>query len=479
MDINEEAIPEIEPGGLDYWMDGVIRECDHLRCNFAPVPVHDLRVTLRRCRSIADGFMGFDPHPAWKLMKSESRKLFRQLGALRDTQVMMEWIQRLAPDPDEASHILREYLEGQEAEQKESAAKAVLDFDYKKWASWRRMLTGRARRIPLESLVFQHLALERLFEARERHRRALRNRSPVEYHRLRIALKKFRYTLENFLPSRHERWGPELKELQDLLGEMHDLYVLWRTAVAIRAVHNVETRLRWRRLILEESSRRLQKYRDRMLGKTSLLLVWFSELPHSDQVKDAAFARFKIWASYRDPDIYHSEHVARLVLQLYDGLEPLQLAPLNVLPDARRILEAAALAHAAGAGKMAKKPQVTACRLIRKLSPPLGLSAETMQMIALVVRFHRGSLPRPDQKALSGLSEEQRKVVVLMSGILRLSDAFDRLQGRRIYRLELKRSGDILYITAPGYTETGASAEKLSAARHLLEVACRLPILFR
>jgi hypothetical protein len=43
----------------------------------------------------------------------------------------------------------------------------------------------------------------------------------------------------------------------------------------------------------------------------------------------------------------------------------------------------------------------------------------------------------------------------------------------------LERPGEILYITAPGYSENDASAEGLAAARHLLEITCRLPILIR
>lgn len=469
----------IEPAGLEFWMACVTRECDGIHRGFAPGPVHDLRVALRRCRSIADGFMAFDPHPAWKLMKSESRKLFQQLGALRDTQVMLGWVQRLVPVQDEASFILHSYLEDQEAGYKEKAAEAVLEFNQKKWNSWARILSSRTRHIPTESVVFQHLALECLVEARELHRQAMRNRSQASYHRLRIALKKFRYTMENFLPSRHEKWGAELRDLQNILGEMHDLDVLWRTALTIKAFGNERTRIEWRRRISEESGARIEIYRAKMIGKTSLFLVWRSELPGPDQIQDAALARIRIWAAFRDPDGPHSERVAKIALQIYDGLEALGLSQCDELPEARRILRSAALAHAVGFHKTRKKSQVASYRRIRKINPPLGLNAATLRHIALVVRFHRGSLPHLEQKTWSGISNAQRKGLVLLSGILRLADAFDRLHGRRVYRLELKKAGEILLITAPGYVESDSSAEKLAAARHLLEIACRLPILIR
>ncbi len=70
-------------------------------------------------------------------------------------------------------------------------------------------------------------------------------------------------------------------------------------------------------------------------------------------------------------------------------------------------------------------------------------------------------------------------MLVFLGGILRLADALCRLDGRRIYRLQIERSGDVVWISVPGYSENGAAAEKLASAGHLLEVACRLPILFR
>jgi CHAD domain-containing protein len=468
-----------QTAGLDFWMASVTRECDHVRQDFAPTPVHDLRVALRRCRSIADGFRTLDPHPAWKLMKDESKWLFQQLGALRDTQVMAEWVERLAPVPDETCLILRRYLQEQENRHREDAAAAVRNFNKRKWTAWARVLCRRTRNVPVESTVFQHLALERWADVRALHHQALRNRSQVSYHRVRLALKKFRYTVENFLPSRHERWGFELRELQDLLGELHDLDVLWRTAVSIKAIPTEQARRDWRQRVLDESGGRIARYREKMLGKTSLLLAWRAELPGADQIKDAALERLRVWSSFRDPDVFHAEHVAKLALQIYDGMDSLRLLPANELPDGRRILEAAALAHAVGFEENQKKYHTASYRRIRKLKPLIGLSLETLRQIALIVRFHRGSLPRPGEKAFSGVTDEQRTGLTVLSGILRLADAIDRFHGGRIEQLRLERPGEILYITAPGYSENDASAEGLAAARHLLEITCRLPILIR
>src|SRR5580658_4134840 len=86
--------------GLAHWAARVLDECDKASAGFDADPVHDLRVAIRRCRSMADGFLSIDPDPAWKQMKRLAKPLFASLGDLRDTQVMLEWVQKLAPPDD-------------------------------------------------------------------------------------------------------------------------------------------------------------------------------------------------------------------------------------------------------------------------------------------------------------------------------------------------------------------------------------------
>src|SRR5271165_5605471 len=100
--------PETEPAvaaddkkaGLAYWAARVLEECDKASLDFAADPVHDLRVAIRRCRSMADGFLSIDPDPAWRQMKKLGKGLFASLGELRDTQVMMDWIEKPSPEDD-------------------------------------------------------------------------------------------------------------------------------------------------------------------------------------------------------------------------------------------------------------------------------------------------------------------------------------------------------------------------------------------
>src|SRR5471032_2925064 len=129
------AVTKKIPGksGFAFWMERVLEECDRASESFAPDPVHDLRVSLRRCRSMADGLMVMDPEPAWKEMKKAGKRLFSRLGDLRDTQVMQEWAHHFDSHGDPVTSRLLEILAFRENQWKQEAALALQDFDRKQW----------------------------------------------------------------------------------------------------------------------------------------------------------------------------------------------------------------------------------------------------------------------------------------------------------------------------------------------------------
>ena len=162
-------------------------------------------------------------------------------------QVMQEWIEKVSDPSDPVAIKRSNHVHAREAECKQHAFKDLQQFDRKQWRQWTRTLPQRASRVRPGSVVYLHLALEKWTAAYNLHKNALRTRSQASWHELRIGIKRFRYTVENFLPRQHALWGGDLKELQDLLGEVHDLDVLWATAVEIMAFADVESQSRWRR----------------------------------------------------------------------------------------------------------------------------------------------------------------------------------------------------------------------------------------
>ncbi len=465
--------------GLALWMERVLEECDRAGVDLAPDPVHDLRVALRRCRSLADGLMALDPDPNWRQMKKAGKRLFGSLGELRDVQVMEEWVQRLGSPTDPVTNFLIQSLQCREIQLKLEAAKALQEFDRKQWRRWAAILPRRATKLRPGSALFKHLALEHWTNAYALHRRALRNRSQVAFHSLRIGLKRFRYIVENFLPEQHKAWKDDLKHLQDLLGEVHDLDVLWATLQQAHAFLDDESRSRWHARVTEERTRRIQQYRDKMLGATSLWQVWRSELPHGKEIESIALRRLKQWAAFLDPEFRHSQHVSRLALQLYDALPKPARSADSPLQKGRDILQVAALLHGVGHSTREKKPEKATFRLVLRLKPPLGWSVANLRLAGVVARYHRGALPRAGQKALLGLSLPQRKDVLHLSGILRLADAFDADRSGEIGRLEVSQNDGSIVIAAQGYSPRERVAQEIAGARHLIELVYRRPVLVK
>jgi len=460
--------------GLAYWMQQVLPQVEKVAEGFGPDPVHDLRTALRRCRSLADGLMVFDSDPAWKKMKRAGNQLFQSLGDLRDTHVLRDWVERLAPEGDAAARVLKDFLGIREQELQSLAAAALTEFDRSKWNNWSHELPSHAARIPLGSPVFMHLALERWHQARELHRRALRNRTKVAFHDLRVGIKRFRYTVENFLPSLHQFWCEDLKEIQDALGDVHDLDVLWHTALTIKVFPDSVSQVCWRARVENERQKCLDKYREKMVGSASLWKVWRAALPKAEQLRLIALQRLEIWASFLDPNVRHSRHVAELALQLFDGLP--DGTPNGKRETCRYILQAAALMHDVGYARASRGHHKASARLIRKLNPPLGWTADEIRTASLIARYHRGALPSESQKSFAALPPSKRSLVQFLGGILRFACACDQQQDSQIRRVEVESFTPVLRVRAEGYSEATSLAEHLASARYLLELASHQPV---
>jgi CHAD domain-containing protein len=469
------ATSAAQPGkiGLGYWMQQVLERASMAADGFEADVVHNLRTALRRCRSMADGVMVFDPDPAWKKMRKSGKQLFQSLGALRDTHVLTEWVGKLFPESDPTAQTLQQYLGRREEGLRVLAASALAQFDRNRWSLWANELPARAAKIPLDGPMFSHLALERWHEARALHRRALRNRTNVAFHDLRIGVKRFRYTVENFLPSLHEFWDADLKELQDVLGDVHDLDVLWSTALSVKAFPDDASRQECRSRIEAIRQDCLQKYRTKMVGRNSLWAAWRTALPKPEQLRALGFQRLELWASLLDPNVRHSRHVARLALQLLGGLG--DDVDLDKRETCRYVLQTAALMHDVGRSRAQRGHHKESARMIRKMSPPLGWSADEMRMVALIARYHRGALPSESQRNFSVLRGSKRWLVQSLGGILRLACACDR-HDAHIRQVEIESSPSMLRLRAEGYGTDASLAEHLAAARYLLEVAYSRPV---
>jgi CHAD domain-containing protein len=470
----EEVLPTTE-AKFERWMCDVLEQHAAAGRGLRPEVVHDLRVALRRCLSMAGSFLELDPDPAWATLHKSGKRLFKRLGRLRDTQVMIEWVKKLEPRPDAAAQALLNHLRDEEQQHEHRALRALHRFDRKDWKELSVVLPPRTVRLPVDGLAAEYLAVVQWEEAYARHRRAMRVRSRAAFHRVRIGIKRFRYTIECFLPSRSE-WVEEVKNAQDALGEMHDFVVLEQTAFALPSFADPEIKRSWKERLDRLCDARINAYRAQMSGRESPWQTWRKSLPRDERLDAAWVAWLEAWSSFRSPSTQHARHVTKLSLELYDQIAAAGLGGAQGNGHTRRILEAAALAHDVGRAQGSHSHHKYSYQMIAGLKTPLGWSPQEIQLAALVARYHRRALPRRRHAAFRRLSADRKQKVLLLAGILRLVNALDRQHDASVQGLKAAIGNNRIEIRASGYQAREPRASRIANAKHLFEIACKRPV---
>lgn len=443
-----------------------------------PGTVHDLRVAIRRCRSLAAVMEEVDPDPSWQEMRKGARKLFRGLGALRDAQVMEEWIKKLGPENDLLRAQLLASVETDEKQRSENALRVAAKFNEKDWTQLERLLRRRVRLVPVSGLAAECLALERFEEAKELHNRALRTEKHKPWHALRIGLKRFRYTLEGLLPEHYAAWSENLKRLQDLLGDVHDLDMLSEMLAENDASEAAEATKVWQERIAHERHDRIETYRQLTLGKTSLWHEWRHNLPHGKRLDAAAMARLRSTARAADAHSQRTSQVSRIAIRLFELLRRVDAAQIFHEATMRRLIQASARLHGVSSAAGRTLSQKAARKFLLGLTIPPNWTSEQWDLMAWAVRFHRG--PEPRQKnGFAKLSEEQQTRVRALAGVLRLARALRKSGLESAVGLRGEKSADAVVLSVPGLLDTVEIATRLAAAKHLLEFVLEKPLILK
>jgi CHAD domain-containing protein len=467
-----------EHRSLSHWMNRVLEELGSLHNSPDPDTVHDLRVAIRRCRALAAVMEEVDRNPAWPEMRKVARKLFRGLGALRDVQVMEEWIKKIGPENDPLRAQLLASLEADEKENAASALRVAAKFNAKEWKTLERRLRQRVRIVPVGGLAAECLALERFEEAKELHNRALRTEKAKPWHALRIGIKRFRYTLEGLLPEHYAAWSENLKRLQDLLGDVHDLDVFSEQLEDTPAAEAAESAKAWQEKIAQERHDRIEIYRQLTLGKTSLWHEWRHNLPHGKRLEAAAMARIRSTARAADAHSQRAGQVSRIALRLFELLRRVDAAPVFHEETMRRLMQTAAKLHGISTAGGHSLSQKGARKFLLGLKIPPNWTAEEWDLMAWAVRFHRG--PEPKKKnGFAKLSDEQQTAVRALAGVLRLARALRKSGLEGAVGLRCEKSADAIVLSVPGLLDTVEIAARLAAAKHLLESVLEKPLLLK
>ncbi len=152
----------------------------------------------------------------------------------------------------------------------------------------------------------------------------------------------------------------------------------------------------------------------------------------------------------------HSLHVAALALQLFD-----QTKRLHKLGQAERgWLEYAALLHDIGYLINPRQHHKHAYYLITN-SDLGGLTADAIAVIANVARYHRRAVPSLKHQGYESLAPRLKRVVRVLSALLRIADGLDRTHSSLVQTVNVK-NGKPMTIEA---TVTGDAEMELWAAK--------------
>jgi exopolyphosphatase/guanosine-5'-triphosphate,3'-diphosphate pyrophosphatase len=174
-----------------------------------------------------------------------------------------------------------------------------------------------------------------------------------------------------------------------------------------------------------------------------------------------------------DEEPSHSDHVAALALQIFDGLRSWH----KMGERSRELLLAAALLHDIGWSQTpdGKGHHKWSAKLIREYAWN-HLSPEEILLIAQVARYHRKAPPEPDHEDFAALKAPAQKAVMVLGGILRLADALDRTHTGKITRLEAAAEDKALVIRVKPAGTWDAEFAMFETKRDMLQRAADRPV---
>jgi triphosphatase len=225
----------------------ITANAERLRYRASPEVIHQLRVALRRLRSLITSFKQVVADARLPAIKAELKWLTAELDAARNLDVLLHGDYRAAVAQKEDAEGLKglgvrlrgarrmAYVRAAGAVESERFRRLLLDLlvwiETGPWTISEKTAARRSRSI--RRFAADELASRRRKIARRGAK--LRQLEPAARHKLRIEAKKLRYAADAFAglferPKRARAFIEALKELQDALGDLNDIEVGERLA---------------------------------------------------------------------------------------------------------------------------------------------------------------------------------------------------------------------------------------------------------
>ncbi len=397
--------------------------------------IHQVRVRSRRLRSRLSLFDDVWPSRTVRRGDRAVRRLTKVFGPLRDTDVKQDGLVNYlkhnggCPELHQLTTELtrRRTVQGPEAV---AAAEAFLKSDISK--SFKSETSSELFVGVLTPYLFT-----RVYQSVSAQIQAVLSAScdgglPTDgeaLHVLRISVKQLRYSVEALVPAYpNQEWEgilEYLKQLQSLLGEVHDADVwleslgdcccTWQEGVCFRDFQEVRRAEAW------EGCRELWSLGS-ATGFWDTLRCTISEaarLAALTDIPDSMGVRYL--QALGSPDTTHVEQVSRLALLLFDGLQ----VQHGLGTVERALLQTAAALHDIGWLRGQRRHHKTGLTMIMA-SSVLPWDARERLLVGSIVRYHRRAEPQASHAHWRALSAHDQYVVAVGAGLLRAADALDR-----------------------------------------------------
>lgn len=140
-------------------------------------------------------------------------------------------------------------------------------------------------------------------------------------------------------------------------------------------------------------------------------------------------------------DEKHAQFVHDIALKIYDSMQDELVLP----PSARLLLEVAAYLHDIGVFIRSEDHQAHSQYIISN-SDIFGLSRNSIEIVSLVVFYHRGCINYQNDKKYRILPRLERIQVLKLAAILRVADALDRGHSQHLKNFTIEKQNDRLVL---------------------------------
>jgi exopolyphosphatase/guanosine-5'-triphosphate,3'-diphosphate pyrophosphatase len=168
----------------------------------------------------------------------------------------------------------------------------------------------------------------------------------------------------------------------------------------------------------------------------------------------------------------HALHVAGLALRLFDQTKSLH----RLGQKEREWLEYAAVLHDIGYLINERQHHKHAYYLIKN-SDLAGFTADEIDIVANVARYHRRSVPLKKHEAFTELSDSHQRTVRTLASLLRIADALDRSHFSVVDTLDVKLGDAVtikLHVTGDAELETWAARSRADLFEQVFHRRVRL-----